>query len=111
VVFVNAAWIKFGDMGMVLGYFSSMGISGPLAYFVCYAELIGGAAFILGIFVRYAGIILAIIMAVAIYMLSGNGFSLANGGYEYPLVLCLASVALVTMGAGKYSLAAKLRKK
>jgi putative oxidoreductase len=111
VVFINAALMKLVDMNMVTGYFTSMGLSAPFAYLVSYAELIAGIALILGIFVRYAGLILFIIMAGATWLLSSNGFSLANGGFEYPFVLGLVSYALITMGAGKYSLKEMMKKK
>lgn len=110
VVFINAGWMKISDMEMVVGFFGQLGFSAGLAYFVSYAELIGGIAFILGIFTRYAGVFLAIIMLVAIKVLFPSGFSLANNGYEYPFVLMLASMALVTFGSGAYSLAGLLKR-
>lgn len=66
---------------------------------------------LIGIFVRYAGIILAIIMFVAITKVHwANGYGMANNGYEYTLGLFLLSLAMVTFGAGAYSLARYLRK-
>lgn len=110
-VFINSGWMKVTNMSMVVGGFDSMGIPAFLAYFVSYAELIGGLLLIIGIFVRYAGIVLAVIMLVACKILFAKGFSLANGGYEYTFMLTLASAAIVTLGAGKYSLADLLKKK
>ena len=98
-------------MDMVVGMFATFGIPAVFAYFVAYAELICGIAMVLGIFVRYAGILLAVIMLVAIIRVHGpNGFSLQAGGYEYVLVLLLCSLAMVTLGAGKYSVAQMLKK-
>lgn len=111
IVFIHAGWLKIADMDATVTGFSSMGFAPILAYVVSYAELLGGVAFLLGIFVRYAGIVIAIIMLVATKVLFGNGFGLMNGGYEYPLMLMLISLAVVTLGAGKYSLAYMLKKK
>jgi len=104
-VFVHAGWLKIQMMDAVVNGFTSSGIPAALAYFVTYVELIGGAALILGVFVRYTGVLLAIIMLVAIGKVHiSNGFGLQNGGYEYVFVLLLSSLALVTLGAGAYSL-------
>ncbi len=108
-VFIHAGWGKVNAMDMVVSSFATMGIPAVLAYFVAYAELIGGVALVLGVFVRYVGIILSVIMAVALFKVHfANGFSLQNGGYEYVYVLLLGSMALVTFGSGKYSIACKL---
>jgi putative oxidoreductase len=105
LVFINAGWFKVTNIDMVVGGFAQSGIPAFLAYFVAYFELIGGVAIILGLATRYVGIVLAIIMAVAIYKAHwAAGFSLQTGGYEYVLVLLLGAVSLVTSGPGKYSL-------
>ncbi len=104
VVFINAGWIKLVNIDMVLGFFNHIGFPAWMAYFVAYAEFIGGIALILGLFTRYFAIVLAIIMAVAIKTLWGQGFSLATGGYEYTFTLCFVCLAIMTIGAGKYSL-------
>ncbi|TAK56850.1 DoxX family protein [Patescibacteria group bacterium] len=106
VVFINAGWMKITNIDMVITGFAQAGIPMVLAYFVAYAEFIGGIALVLGFAVRYFAIILAIIMAVAIFKAHlANGYSLQNGGYEYVLVLFLGAVSLVTSGSGQYSVA------
>lgn len=104
VVFIIAGWMKVSNMAGTIGFFATIGIPAWLTYIVAYAELIGGIMAILGILVRYAGIVLAIIMLVACKILFAKGFSAMNGGYEYPFTLMLASLAMTTLGAGKYSL-------
>src|SRR3990167_6939903 len=75
VVFINAGWLKLGAMDMVIAGFGAVGIPAVLAYVVAYAELLSGLVLILGIFVRYAGIVLATIMLVAIVKVHFvNGF-------------------------------------
>jgi putative oxidoreductase len=106
LVFIHAGWGKVTDTAAVVGFFAGLGIPAWLAYVVAYVEFLGGIALVLGVFARYVGILLAIIMLVAIWKVHWvNGFSSANGGYEYQLVLLLASLAITTSGAGKYSLA------
>ena len=103
-VFINSGWIKVSDTQMVVEYFGQIGFPGFLAYLVSYSELFGGILVLIGLFTRYASAVLAIIMLVASIVLSSKGFSLANGGYEYTFVLMYASLALVALGSGKYSL-------
>ncbi len=111
VVFIVAGWLKVNNLEMVIGGFATSGLPVWTAYFVSYAELICGILMILGLWVRHAGIVIAVIMAVAIYKAHwANGFALANGGYEYTLVLLLVALGVVTLGAGKHTIA-KLMKK
>ena len=110
VVFIFHGWMKISGMEGAIGFFASLGFPAFLAYFVAWSEVIGGLAFLAGIFVRYVGLILAIIVTVAIFKVRFvNGFSAANGGYEYEFVLLLGSLAMATFGAGAYSLAKYLK--
>jgi putative oxidoreductase len=112
VVFINAGWMKINNIDFVVQGFASMGLPAFMAYFVTYAEFIGGIAVLIGIFVRYFGVILAIIMLVATFKAHwAQGFSLANGGYEYTFVLFFLSLSLIATGAGKYSVAKLLPKR
>lgn len=106
MVFISSGWMKVTNLEGAVAFFGTLGIPALLAYLVAYIELVGGIAFILGVLVRYFGILTAIIMAVAISKVHwASGFDPSKGGYEYVLVLLLASLALVTLGAGEYSLA------
>jgi putative oxidoreductase len=118
LVFIHSGWLKIMNMDMALAGFASMGFSAGIAYFVTYAEFIGGILLIAGFLVRYVGIILAVIMAVATLKVHlPNGYGMTNGlleggagGYEYTLGLFLLSLAMVTFGAGAYSLARMMRR-
>jgi putative oxidoreductase len=111
IVFINAGWFKVNNIDGVVGFFGSLGIPAVLAYYVAYIEFLGGIALILGIFVRPIGILFAINMLVAIAKVHyPKGFSLKEGGYEYVLVLMLGSLALATLGAGKYAIGRLFRK-
>ena len=109
--FIHAGWLKLNDMDMVVQGFASMGMGAFFAYLVAYCEFIGGILVLLGLFVRYAGVVLAIIMFVAFAKVHlPNGFGMQNGGYEYVFVLFFLALAMLTHGAGKYSVAGCLRR-
>lgn len=104
VTFIHAGWLKITNMAMVVDGFSQVGIPVFLAYAVSYVEFLGGIALVLGVLNRYIGIIFAIIMVGAIFLVHlPHGFGLQNNGYEYTLVLLLASLSLVFMGGGSYT--------
>jgi putative oxidoreductase len=89
-----------------VGYFESIGLPGVLAYVVIAAELVGGAALVLGLATRWVALVLAAIGFGAILGHAGNGwvFSNAGGGWEYPLFLGFATLALAAIGPGALAL-------
>lgn len=92
--------------GGVSGAFGGMhipapGITGPLTGLV---EFFGGLALIVGLLTRFASVGLATTMIGAIaFVHLANGF-FAPTGFEYPLALLGANVALALAGAGRFSL-------
>jgi putative oxidoreductase len=69
------------------------------------AEFLGGLGLILGLMTRPAAAISAITMLVALFGVHwGNGFFLDSHGIEYALALLSATVTLMLMGGGRYSL-------
>jgi putative oxidoreductase len=89
-------------------FFASLGLPPVLAYVVFWAELIGGVMLVLGVWPRAVALALVPVLAGALWTHAGNGwvFSAANGGWEYPLFLIVASVVQVLIGDGAYALQA-----
>ncbi len=81
----------------------------PMAILSGCGEFFGGSALVLGLFTRYAAIVLIINMIVAIATVHWpKGFWVFNGGYEYNIVLISTFIYLFFNGPGKYSLEKKL---
>ena len=99
-IFIFAGWMKVTDMAGTVGMFNSMHIPVFLTYIVSYGELIGGILLVLGLWTCLASAFLFIIMAVAIYITSSNGF----GAIMTPLATLAGTVATFGLGAGKYSI-------
>lgn len=87
-------------------YFTSIGFAGWLAYPVFAAELLGGLALLLGVYARQAALALVPVMAVAAWVHLPNGWvhTSAGGGWEYPVFLIVASIALWLLGDGAATL-------
>lgn len=83
-------------------YFVSVGFPGFLAYPVFAAELLGGIALLLGVYARQVALALVPVMAVAAWVHLPNGWvhASAGGGWEYPVFLIAASIALWLLGDG-----------
>jgi putative oxidoreductase len=88
-------------------FFESVGL-GPgrkLAYVAGAAELTGGVLLALGLLTPVAAALLTAVMLTAIWTVHrANGLWVADGGYEYNLVLCAVLFALSAIGAGAWSL-------
>nr|WP_295769455.1 DoxX family protein [Rhodoferax sp.] len=87
-------------------FFASIGFPGFLAYPVFAMELLGGIALVLGIYARQVSLALVPVMAVAASVHFGNGWvhTSPNGGWEYPVFLVVASIALWLLGDGALAL-------
>lgn len=92
-------------------YFVSIGLPGFLAYPVFAAELLGGLALVLGIYARQVALALVPVMMVAAWVHAPNGWvhTSAGGGWEYPVFLIAASLALWLLGDGAAALRRSLR--
>ncbi|WP_070887807.1 DoxX family protein [Pseudomonas sp. D1-3] len=90
-----AQWME--SIGLAPGYLMAL-LAGS-------AEFFGGLALVIGLLVRPASAVLAVTMLVAIFSVHiGNGFFMADNGYEFALALLAATLALLIEGAGRLSL-------
>ncbi|MGI4896717.1 MAG: DoxX family protein [Janthinobacterium lividum] len=68
------------------------------------SEAGGGALLALGLATPVGGASAAAAMAAAAFVHKPNGFFATSGGFEYPAILGLASIALAIDGPGRFSL-------
>lgn len=106
-------WIAHGLLKlMVFGvagtaaFFEAQGFPGWAAGPVAVAEVLGGLAIIAGFYGRYVSLALLPVLAGALLVHLPNGwvFSNANGGWEYPIFLMLASCVHALTGDGALAL-------
>lgn len=109
VMFMAHALLKFYVFTLpgTAQFFQSLGLPGSLAYATFFAELVGGALILAGVYSRWVAAALIPILLGATWAHSGNGwvFTAQNGGWEYPAFLAIAAAVQVLLGDGKYALA------
>ena len=107
-MYVSHAWFKITAFGIAgfAGWLDSLGLPGFMAGPVIALELIGGILILTGFYARYVSIALLPVLAVASWVHLPNGliFSNANGGWEYPVFLMIASVVQALIGDGALAL-------
>ena len=87
-------------------FFQSLGLPGPLAYATFFAELVGGALILAGVYSRWVAAALIPILLGATWAHSGNGwlFNAPKGGWEYPAFWTIALAVQALLGDGAYAL-------
>ncbi len=104
-VFIVHGWSKIsGDMGQLIATFGNMGI--PIApvttWVVTIVEFFGGILVLLGLYTRYAALLIGIDMVGAmVFVKFAKGF---RGGWEFDLALLAIALALVLLGDGTLAL-------
>jgi putative oxidoreductase len=86
-------------------FFQSLGLPAAAGYLTFWAELIGGAAILAGLFSRWVAAALLPVLLGAVWAHAGNGwlFTAQNGGWEYPAFLAAATLAQALLGDGRYA--------
>ena len=97
VVFTLPGTVKF---------FESLGLPAFSAHATIAAEALGGVLLILGFGTRATALALVPVLLGATWVHWKNGwlFTNAGGGWEYPLFLAVAAVAVALTGPGAYAL-------
>ena len=107
-MYVSHAWFKITAFGVAgfAGWLDSLGLPGFMAGPVIALELVGGVLILAGFYGRFVSIALLPVMAVAtsVHVPNGMIFSNANGGWEYPVFLMIASVVHALVGDGALAL-------
>lgn len=112
-VVVGAVFLMHGAQKLfVFGLAGTADIMGKLgiplstlaAAIVIAAELLGGLAIIAGVFTRWAGVVLAIEMLVAIPVARLKGGFFAPYGFEFEFTLLGACLTFAALGSGGASL-------
>lgn len=107
-MWVSHAWFKISAFGIAgfAGWLDNLGLPGFMAGPVIALELVGGALILVGIQARHVSLLLLPVLAVATWVHAPNGliFSNANGGWEYPVFLMIASIVHVLIGDGYWAL-------
>ncbi len=106
IIMIYHGWPKLTNLGGTIEGFSGMGLPLPAvaAFFSMVAEFFGGLLLLAGVLTDVAGLLIAIDMLGAItFVHAKNGFSNADGGFEFPLALLAIAVALALAGPGRYA--------
>ena len=100
----------FGVSG-VADMLSKLGFVYPtfFAVLLMIIEVAGGFAILFGLFTRIAGFVLAVEMAIAIYVARLGGGFFTPYGFEFELTLLGACLSFAAVGAGGASLDALMR--
>ncbi len=115
-VVVGLVFLAHGTQKLVAGFASvartmgTLGVPTPLVagVAVTLVEFVGGILLVAGLFTRWAALLLALEMAVAIVDVHlANGFFLPRG-FEYALTLLAANACLVLAGPETFSLDAHI---
>lgn len=107
IVFILHGFPKlFGHTEQFVQGFAKMGFPGYFAYIAGVVEFFGGCLLVVGLFTRIAGLLLAGEMAVALWRvhLAAGISALHESQNQFPLVLAVAALTLITTGGGFLSL-------
>ena len=71
----------------------------------------GGIALMLGLFTHWVAKVLSVVAIAALFTVHiSKGFFIATGGYEFILLILVASLSLMITGPGAFALDNKIKK-
>ena len=110
LIFTYHGYLKLfvpGGFKGTIGFFTAIGMPFPLAsaLVVSVVEFVGGLFLFFGFLAKWSSLLLLIDMLVALFKIHlWNGFLIANGGFEFVLLLSLSLVVILLNGPGSLSL-------
>lgn len=114
-VFLMHGCQKLFVMGFhgVAGFLGVLGVPAPAvaAVVLTLVEFVGGALLVLGLFTRWAAWLLSIDMVMAILLVHLKKGFFNPQGFEYPLTLLAANIAIALAGPGAASMDGAIRKR
>lgn len=100
-----------GVMDGTTGFLASLGLvpAGFWVWVLALTEFVGGILLVVGFLTRPAAAMVFGLMAVIVIRVHlDNGFFWNKGGFEYPLMWGVISLAILIRGAGDYSVDSKM---
>ena len=109
IIFIANGWMMLTRWGIdgTTASFAGSGIpmAGFVALFSIAVELIGGILFILGFGTRLIGLAYLVVSLGAIYFVHwAKGIYVAEGGFEYVMLLGACGLLFALIGPGKFSI-------
>ncbi len=118
LIFFVYGWRHVADVASFTEAFANrfhIPLAGLFAPLVAWVELLGGLAVIVGVFTRYAGLLLAVVMVVSTLQVklpagvaAGRDLLGLTGFWDLDLSLFVMGVSLLLMGSGRFALERKL---
>ena len=107
LMFIAHAMLKYSvfTISGFAGFLGQLGYPAALAWPIFLAELLGGAAILVGFYGRWVQVALLPVLVGALLVHAPNGwlFTAQNGGWEYPAFLVVAAVAHILAGDGAFA--------
>lgn len=89
----------------------NMGVPPEMQMPIALAELIGGIFLVVGVLTRISASIFSMILLGAIFYIRwDNGFFIAEGGWEWDLVMLAVTLSIIVAGPGRFSIAHVVKK-
>ena len=107
LMFIAHAMLKYAVFTIpgFAGFLGQLGYPAALAWPIFLAELLGGAAILVGFYGRWVQVALLPVLVGALMVHAPNGwlFTAQNGGWEYPAFLVVAAVTHILAGDGTFA--------
>ena len=107
LMFIAHAMLKYAVFTIpgFAGFLGQLGYPAALAWPIFLAELLGGAAILVGFYGRWVQAALLPVLVGALLVHAPNGwlFTAQNGGWEYPAFLVVAAVTHILAGDGAFA--------